>query len=232
MPDFNQTAPDFNSPPMPPPSDDYVPQFSTVQYTQPAAIESCANCSTLLSSQYYVANGKRLCPECAKQAVNGGLTGADHAAFMRAIVFGIGGAIVGLALYAAVTIAARGWTIGYLALAVGWLVAKAMLQGSGSRGGRQYQIAAAILTYAAISLAYVPAYIYFIYNRHIATPNWSAIVARLVIYGIASPFLGLGRNLALGVLNLFIIFIGIRIAWRMTRTRPLPIAGPYKVGTA
>lgn len=232
MPDFNQTAPDFNAPPMPPPSDDFVPQFSTVQYTQPAAIESCANCSTLLSSQYYVASGKKLCPECAKQAVNGSLTGADHAAFMRAIVFGIGGAIVGLALYAAVTIAARGWTIGYLALAVGWLVAKAMLLGSSNRGGRHYQIVAALLTYGAISLSYVPAYLYIIYNRHIASHDWSAIVSRLVIYGIASPFLGLGRNLAFGALNLFIIFIGLRIAWRMTRARQLPIAGPYKVGAA
>ena len=231
MPDFNQTAPDFNAPPMPPPSDDYVPQFSTVQYTQPAAIESCANCSTLLSSQYYVANGKKLCPECAKQAVNGSLTGADHAAFMRAIVFGIGGAIVGLALYAVVTIA-TGWTIGYVALAVGWLVGTAIIKGSGGCGGRHYQIAAVLLTYAAISLAAVPEILYYVYNHQVAVPNMAALVQRLLVYGILSPFMHFGRNPASALIGLFILFIGIRIAWRMTRARALPIAGPYKVGAA
>ena len=47
-------------------------------------------------------------------------------------------------------------TIGYIALAVGWLVAKAIMKGSNGIGGRRYQVAAVLLTYAAISLAAVP----------------------------------------------------------------------------
>ena len=231
MPDFNQTAPDFNAPPMPPPSDDFVPQFSTVQYMQPAAIEPCANCSTLLSSQYYVASGKKLCPECAKQAVNGTQATADHAAFTRAIIFGIGGAIAGLALYAGFIIVTH-ISIGYLALAVGWLVGAAMMKGSNGRGGSHYQIAAVLLTYAAISLSSIPVYLYFVSQRQVPITSTPAMIQQLLINGIASPFLRFGRNPASALIGLVILFVGLRIAWRMTRARQLPIAGPYKVGAA
>ncbi len=216
---------------MPPPSDNYVPQFSTVQYTQPAAVESCANCSTVLSSQYYLVSGKKLCPECTKLALNSGKTVDDHAAFMRAIVFGIGGAIVGMFLYAAVTIALKA-TIGYFALGVGWIVGKAMMQGSGNRGGRHYQIAAAAFTYAAISLAPILEVLYHIYDRHVAIANWGAVSQRLLVIGIASPFLEFQSNPGWAAIGLIILFVGIRIAWRMTRARQLPVAGPYKVGAA
>jgi hypothetical protein len=79
----------------------------------------------------------------------------SHAAFVRALAFGAGGAIAGLALYSLVTIA-TGWMIGYVSLAVGWLVAKAMMKGSGGLGGRRYQIAALLFTYTAVSLAAIP----------------------------------------------------------------------------
>jgi len=231
MPDFDSSPPNFNSAPIPPPSGDYVPQFSTAQYIAPAGTEACANCSTLLTSQYFVAAGKKLCPACANQAFTGGQTEADHAAFVRAVLFGVGGAIAGMALYAAVVIATN-ITIGYLALAVGWMVGAAMMKGSVGRGGRHYQIAAVLLTYAAISLAAVPEILYYVYQRHVPIPNMAALLQRLLLYGIASPFLHLGRNPAGGLIGLFILFIGLRIAWQLTRAKKLAIDGPYQVGAA
>jgi hypothetical protein len=74
---------------------------------------------------------------------------------MRGLVFGVGGAILGLILYAAVGII-TGWMIAYVSLAVGWIVGKAMMTGSGGIGGRRYQLAAMILTYAAVSMAAIP----------------------------------------------------------------------------
>jgi hypothetical protein len=58
-------------------------------------------------------------------------------------------------LYSAVGIL-TGLMIGYVALALGYVVAKAIKMGSGGMGGRRYQIAAALLTYAAVSIAAVP----------------------------------------------------------------------------
>jgi hypothetical protein len=219
--------PDFGSNPLPP-SDDYVPQFSTVQYIPPPGTERCARCSTLLTTQYFVTKGAKLCPACAMQA-GSGESAADRVVFVRALLFGIGGAIAGLILYSAV-IAATHITIGYLALAVGWMVGTAMMKGSHGRGGSQYQIAAALLTYGAISLSSIPIYLYFLYQRHVPVLNVAALIQRLLLYGLLSPFLGFGRSPAWAAIGLIILLVGIRIAWRITRARQLPVTGPYKVG--
>jgi hypothetical protein len=67
----------------------------------------------------------------------------------------VGGALLGLILYAAVGILLH-LQIGYVSLAVGFLVGKAMMMGSGNIGGRRYQWTAVALTYAAVSLSAIP----------------------------------------------------------------------------
>lgn len=80
--------------------------------------------------------------------------------FAKAIVYGLGGFLAGLILYAGFSIA-TGIQIGYLSLAVGWIIGKAMMMGSGNIGGRRYQIAAVVLTYAAVSMAAIPIALHF-----------------------------------------------------------------------
>ena len=46
--------------------------------------------------------------------------------------------------------------IGYVSLAVGFIVGKAIRLGSGGIGGRRYQVAAVVLTYAAVSMSAIP----------------------------------------------------------------------------
>lgn len=99
-------------------------------------------------------NGATACPTCVER-VKQEMPQDSPAAFSRALLFGISGAILGLILYAAFTIV-TGWIIGYVSLAVGYIVGKAIRMGSGGIGGRRYQIAAAVLTYAAVSMAAVP----------------------------------------------------------------------------
>jgi len=78
--------------------------------------------------------------------------------FVRGLVFGFGGAILGLILYSGFSII-TGIAIGYVSLAVGWIIAKAIKVGSCGIGGRRYQVAAAALTYAAVSMAAIPIYV-------------------------------------------------------------------------
>src|SRR5262245_56189507 len=77
------------------------------------------------------------------------------ALFIRALIFGAGGALLGLILYSTVGIM-PGLAIGYVSLAVGYIVGKAIMVGSRGRGGRRYQVAALLLTYAAVSVSAVP----------------------------------------------------------------------------
>ena len=73
----------------------------------------------------------------------------DNGLFLRAIAFGLVGAFAGALIYG-VFVGLTGISIGYLAILVAYLVAKAMTMGSHERGGRKYQVTALVLTYLAV----------------------------------------------------------------------------------
>jgi hypothetical protein len=134
-----------------------IPQFATAEYSS-SDKEVCKSCNQSLSGSYYRINGSLACANCATQ-LKSQLPVDTHSAFVRGILFGIGGAILGMVLYSAFGII-TGLVIGYLSLAVGWLVGKAIRFGSGGIGGRRYQIAAVALTYFAVSMSAIPMGIY------------------------------------------------------------------------
>jgi hypothetical protein len=172
----------------------------------------------------------------------------SHPLFLRGLLFGAGGALLGFILYSTVGIV-TGYEIGLVSLAVGYLVGRSIVAGSRGRTGRRYQIAAAVLTYAAVSMSAVPiaislwaksersaktevsdsasrtagpAAIPVDERRQPAAEARSMSLASaaggLLAIGLASPFLQLGAGMS-GLIGLFILFIGVRIAWRMTGTR-------------
>lgn len=236
-----------------------TPQFGTAEYAAKPGGDQCKTCNQLLGATYYRVNGVTTCENCAKQ-VEGARPKDNRKAFIRALIFGAGGALLGLALYATFEIA-TGWIIGYISLAVGYIVAKVMMLGSEGIGGRRYQITAAILTYVAVSLAAVPVIFWQVGKSHEAggpsrversasqadapgaptdlrttttpgkpaMPFLEAIVILLGI-GLASPFLALSEPFS-GAIGLFILFIGIKIAWKMTAGKPIEILGPYRSAT-
>src|SRR5579864_7686803 len=153
MPDDQQATAPVPSPAATPD----IPQFSTAEYANVPGTERCRICGNVIAGEYYRVNTQMACSKCAGEAKQGQPTDS-HAAFARGLLLGAGAAVLGLILYATVVIV-TGWSIGYLALAVGWLVAKGIMKGSNGMGGRRYQIAAVVLTYAAISLAAVPVWI-------------------------------------------------------------------------
>lgn len=131
-------------------------------------------------------------------------------AFPRALLFGIVGAAIGLALYAGFVIITK-IEIGYVSLAVGFIVAKAMLMGSKGIGGRRYQVVAAVLTYFAVSLSFIPIFLYATHLPFSAVP-----LVTLVRLAITAPFLEMQTNPGSGLIGLLILFVGMSIAWRMT----------------
>ena len=254
-----------------------TPQFGTAQYAGVSGPDRCQSCKQSLGSQYYRVNGATTCAYCGEQAKLR-RPKDSHEAFVRGLLFGIGGAILGLVGYAAFGIL-TGLMIGYVSLGVGWLVGKAMMKGSSGMGGRRYQIAAVLLTYAAVSLAAIPIGISQ-YVKHekakkqgmvkltspgdAATqsqrqtaPNATVVpepsadasaneatparqnrptrkpqvglgpaLAMLAVAGLASPFLELADPIH-GVIGLIILFVGIRIAWRITQGTQHEILGPF-----
>lgn len=205
-----------------------MPQFSTAEYTQPT-LQSCRFCNTPLATEYYRVRGQSACAGCAATARSAQGDVASHAAFSRAVLFGIGAAIAGLAGYAAFTIATS-FYVGYVALGVGYIIARAMKTGSGGLGGRRYQIVAAILTYLAIALAEIPI---GLCQMHAKAPAGRLLVAgiQLLPLGLISPILEMSSP-AHGLINLVILFVGLRIAWRGTASTRPTVEGPYRLTTA
>lgn len=185
----------------------------------------------------------------------------SHKAYSRAVLFGIGAAIAGCVGYALFEIA-TGIMLGYIAIGVGFLVGWAMKKGSGGLGGRRYEITAALLTYAAVAVAFVPVALHEASaKRHgvseTATQQSEAkdaqtaqnngahttgtepaaqkhglgafllAIMMLLGLGLVSPFLMLMDAPGQGLLNLFIIFLGVRFAWQALKNPRVDVDGPY-----
>lgn len=130
------------------------PQFGTAEYKGTASGEICKACNTTITGEYYRVNGVQACANCVEK-VKQQMPKDTHSAFVRGILFGVGGAIAGLIVYSLFWII-TGIVIGYVSLAVGWLVGKAIKAGSKGIGGRRYQIVAVAFTYAAVSMSAIP----------------------------------------------------------------------------
>jgi hypothetical protein len=234
------------------------PQFGTAEYIESPGRDQCQFCQQPISGQYYRVNGATACSACAEKAITA-RPAYDHANFIRALFFGVGAAAAGLILYATFEIV-TGWIIGYLSLAVGWMVGKAMMKGSNGQGGRRYQVAAVLLTYAAVSLSAIPIWIHYQSQRRAQitqqqkladeqreleqgsgretqpAPSQPAMnrgkaLLMLGLLGLASPFLELSDPIH-GLIGLFILSIGIRIAWQLTGPKTPPIDGPFRTAGA
>jgi hypothetical protein len=248
------------------PSGSATPQFGTAEYKSSAGPDRCKSCDTTLTSRYYRINGALACENCADR-LKQQLPRDTHQAFVRGMFFGLGGAFLGLILYAAFGIL-TGLVIGYVSLAVGYVVGKAIKMGSGGIGGRRYQVTAALLTYSAVSIAAIPIYVSQVVKDKKAekqtlvqhtlpqpsataeqpapAASGSAIPQKppspgepkkpsmgvgaalglAVLIGLASPFLEL-QDPFHGIIGLIILFVGIRIAWRLTAGVKLDILGPF-----
>ena len=235
------------------------PQFGTAEYG--SAGEVCKLCQMPIGASYYRVKDAMVCPSCADKVQQ--RRGLDrHGAFVRAITAGVAAAVGGLIGYALLAILLQGWVISYMSFAVGWLVGMAMMKASGGVGGRRYQITAVLLTYAAVSMAAIPIWIYFA-DQHkpkqteqqklaaeqrqledesgqnsqkaapAAQPERPALglgewLGRVTLLGLASPFIQLKGDPFWGAMGLVILFVGMKIAWRITAGRSLEVMGPFE----
>src|SRR3954469_19696489 len=114
------TGPEHSSPPA-----DQALQFD--QAERPAAAASprqgvvCANCKKTLTGVYHMLNASIICSTCRQRLERELNGGSGSGRFAKALLYGLGGAVVGSLIYYAV-LAATGMEIGLIAILVGWLV--------------------------------------------------------------------------------------------------------------
>ncbi len=238
-----------------PESPDQLPSVDALQFrraqpivsAEPSPDKSCAACKQPISGEYYQVQNHVICPACAAK-IEAGRQSAKPAPLLRAVVYGAGAALAGCLLYAVVL--AMGVQIGIIALAVGWMVGKAIRYASYGVGGRPQQILAVALTYFAISTSFLPAAFFvgmkhrieakpvaakqsappFVHDRTTTAraPIFSGdALAEILVLSAISPFLELGSSPASGLISLFILFVGLQRAWAMTARHEILVTGPY-----
>ena len=188
-----------------------VPDFSKAAFAR--EINTCNECQQPLVGNYYRKNDAMVCESCAMQTRTIAPESV-HGPFARGVAFGAVGALLGCALFAFVETAFH-FTIGYLAIACGYFVARGMKMGSEGRGGRKYQIAAAVLTYLSVSMAFVPEVLYAV-SKDGTQIAWGRLSAWMYLLkmGLVSPVLDLQANAFGGIIGLIILAVGIRYAWQ------------------
>jgi hypothetical protein len=226
--------------------------------SQPAVI--CAACHTSIQTVYHHINGKVFCSRCRTAVESAAKTPRGLVPLMTAGLFGLGAGAIGAAIYYAV-IAFAHLEIGLVAILIGYMVGYAVRKGARGRGGLRFQVMAVALTYVSIALAYTPIAVNRAVadpgaqnlsssttgstsqaaaapdRRRARTTNPGAVkvllsFAFLLAFVAALPVLVVVGSFPSGLISAFIIFIGMRQAWRMTGAPQLEILGPYRVGTA
>ena len=237
-----------------PESPEQLPSVDALQFrraqpivsTEASADKTCAACKQSISGEYFQVQNHVICGSCAAK-IRAGQQSQKPVPLFRAVIYGVGAALAGCLLYAVVL--AMGVQIGIVALAVGWMVGKAIRAGSYGTGGRAQQILAVVLTYFAISTSFFPAALMVGVKQGIErksaakkqsppvvqdrvtttteTMSPAKALAGLAVFAVISPFLELKDSPVGGLISLFILFIGLQRAWALTARHEIMVTGPY-----
>ena len=115
----------------------------------------CSGCNSVMFDEYYSIGGKPICASCRASVETTRATSRTPKAFLKALAFALGAALAGAAVYYAV-MEFLDLEIGIVAILIGWLVGRAIQKALPGGGLRRYQVLAAVLTYFAVGIAYMP----------------------------------------------------------------------------
>ena len=205
-------------------------QFDHAEFDQagaPAAV-ACSACNRPIGDRYFEINGTIVCEPC-RHAIESQLRGGSGAKrYVRALVYGIGAAIAGAALYSAFLIFSP-IDLSLLAILIGFIVGKMVRKGSGGLGGLPYQLLAVFLTYSSLGLTYLTADLARFFRE-----NKGALVMlnSPMFYVECLKILYKIPVLRMSASPIMIAFVGFAIweAWKFNKPLQLVVTGPYRVG--
>lgn len=222
---------------------------------------TCRGCQQTPSDQYFDVNGEPACASCRDLLVENAEPPRGLMPLIRTAIFGVAAAIAGAVLYYAV-IAITNFEIGLAAVAIGYLVGYAIRLATFGKGGRRFQIAALVLTYWSVGLAYTPL-VFSGPDEELSAPaagqgtgtapatdplpdpapgvpsDGSTLTSALTIFllyllafSFALPVMVVVGSLPSGLISAAIIGFGMHQAWRMTAAPHFVVTGPFRIGAA
>ncbi len=201
-------------------------QFDEAEPITPALSgTTCVRCNRLIMDAYFEINGKVLCTSCRQQIEAAFHGGSAAARVIKSIVFGAAACIVGAVLYYAILVATHA-NIGLVAIAVGYIVGRAVRKGSDNRSGPFYQVLAVFFTYTSIGLMI---FAYQARLQEMVAPGLAWDFLRRIDFTIYSlPVTETKEHLISGLIYCFALWE----AWRITTPAQLVFNGPFQISAA
>jgi hypothetical protein len=230
-------------------------QFQKAEYADPR--RKCAICTSVIENSYFQLSGQTICSGCA-ETVGPRLSRPGNSMVLRGLLYGAGAALACSICYAIITMA-TGMELAIAAIAVGYLIGRAVRIGSHGLGGRRCQIIAVILTYLSITTSYLPLLVKGMQEQvekkagatagatknQQEPPQQPDVQTKEVakVPSLATLILGFGLLLGIalispflglmggvgGLIGLAIIAFGLMQAWKQTAGPSQVLAGPYKL---
>lgn len=226
-------------------------------------LSRCGACRQVLSGEYFLVNGIYSCPACAHSAKDVRdqlLKAGGFRRFAKAALWGTGAAIAGTLAYYFI-LALTDMQFGLLAIAVGFIVGKAVFAASGHVGGRRYQVLAVMLTYLSIVGSYAPFIVKGLVSQEqaktstpaaegkkapqpetaapvqpeVTQPDKGRLLASVAILAVYILVLSMIAPFLGGVQNIMgwaIIAFGLFEAYKLNRPIPLVLEGPFHIAPA
>ena len=191
-------------------------QFERAEFGA-APARNCTGCHQPIAGPYFDVNGQPFCEACTASIRQAHGDSPGGAAFARAVGAGLIAGAIGSSLFYLVE-KISGYQLSILAIAVGFLVGRAVRWATGGRGGVIYQILAVVLTYAAIAFSWLP----FVAERQGASLDVLDVVLQTPFILSLPILIGLERPFTLVILG-----IGLWEAWTFTAPVPFVITGPF-----
>lgn len=189
--------------------------FDTAQFHERTAAP-CVVCKNEIASAYWEVNGQLVCERCYRANEAEFQGGADAPMYARGLALGLGAAFLGAVGWLLITVFS-GYQLGIVAIAVGWLVGKAVSKGTKRQGGTAGQLMAVGLTYLAIISQY------FVFEMW--GSEGGAHVVAAVGHALIAPFTQGARN----ILGIVIIGFGLYQAWQNSASISFSVKGPFRI---
>ena len=197
--------------------------FQRAEYgTEPVALDYCVFCGRGIQGEFYRTNGDLTCAVCADH-LRSALPTDSSTTFWRSVRLGTVAAIASSLLYMLLfrIMIDHGMGLGtaFGALGVGYVVGRTMQIAGPAARGRRYQLTAAALTYASITVALMGA-MFGATNL----PAWTYF-----LFPIGPAFLLFAGQVKLSLFLLFFAGIGIRWTWILLAPHAVEITGPETI---
>jgi hypothetical protein len=175
----------------------------------------CASCKRPLEGEYWTLNQLRLCADCAPKVTAS--LGLRAGAWPRAVLFGLGAAAAGAVLWFGIEYFLH-LRLGLVAIAIGWMVGKAIRKATGAGAGPEFQVLAIALTYLSVASS----------NLIMVAAVSGGEIGGLLDPGVLMHLLTLPVT---GGSPMGIIILGIALyeAWRFSKGVAVRVAGPFRL---